>query len=55
MRCPVGIRLPSILNGPWRSLVARQSGGLEVVGSSPTGPTTRLPKNPCVGGGFLLE
>ena len=29
--------------GPWRSLVARFTGGEEVVGSNPAGPTTTQP------------
>ncbi len=34
-----GSRLPSPSHGPWRSLVARLTGGQEVVGSNPAGPT----------------
>src|SRR5690606_22523336 len=38
--------------GPWRSLVARLTGGQEVVGSNPAGPTGR---NPPIGGGLVLS
>src|SRR5690606_7126445 len=38
-------------HGPWRSLVARLTGGQEVVGSNPAGPT----RNPLIRAGFTLS
>lgn len=34
-------RVSSGFHGPWRSLVARLTGGQEVVGSNPAGPTRK--------------
>ncbi len=34
-----------LINGLWRSLVARLSGGQEVVGSSPASPTNRVTRD----------
>lgn len=47
-----GERLRSIrrysTNGHWRSLVARRTGGAEVVGSNPACPTTDQANNLCL-------
>ena len=37
------IRLNTHPDGPWRSLVARLTGGQEVAGSNPAGPTMAAP------------